>query len=373
MTDLFSPLTLRGVTLRNRVGVSPMCMYSCAEDGLPTDWHMAHLVSRAVGGAGMTMVEASAVVPEGRITPADVGIWSDEHIAPHARLAAALAAMGSTPAIQIAHAGRKASRSRPWDAPAPAANGWQIVGPSAAAFGDFLTPQALSEAGIAEVIAAFAEAAKRAVKAGYKLIEIHGAHGYLIHQFLSPLSNQRNDGWGGDFVGRTKLAREVVKAVRAVIPDDMPLAIRISHTDWVEGGWTTEESVGLSKLLKELGVDIVDVSSGGLDAGQKIPLGPGYQVPGAAAVKSGADVPVMAVGLITEPAQAQAILDEGKADLILLARAFLRDPYWTFNAAVALGKTAAVRIPPQYDRSWTSGAANRLVLDQKVAEPLPAL
>jgi len=371
MTDLFSPLTLRGVTLRNRVGVSPMCMYSCAEDGLPTDWHMAHLVSRAVGGAGMTMVEASAVVPEGRITPRDVGIWSDAHIAPHARLAAAIAAMGSVPAVQIAHAGRKASRSRPWDAPAPAENGWQIVGPSAAAFGDFLTPKALSEAEIAATIAAFAAAAKRSVTAGYKLIEIHGAHGYLIHQFLSPLSNQRNDGWGGDFEGRTKLAREVVKAVRAAIPDDLALSIRISHTDWVEGGWNTEESVGLAKLLKGLGVDIVDVSSGGLDAGQKIPLGPGYQVPGAAAVKSGAGVPVMAVGLITEPAQAQAILDEGKADLILLARAFLRDPYWTLNAAVALGRTEALAIPPQYDRSWSAPA--RLKLDRHIGEPLPAL
>jgi 2,4-dienoyl-CoA reductase-like NADH-dependent reductase (Old Yellow Enzyme family) len=373
MTDLFSPLALRGVTFRNRVGVSPMCMYSCAEDGLPTDWHMAHLVSRAVAGPGMTMVEASAVVPEGRITPRDVGIWSDAHIAPHARLAAAIAAMGSVPAVQIAHAGRKASRARPWDAPAPAENGWEIVGPSAAAFGDFLTPKSLSEAEIAEVIAAFADAAKRSVTAGYKLIEIHGAHGYLIHQFLSPISNQRNDGWGGDFDGRTKLAREVVKAVRAVIPDDMPLSIRISHTDWVEGGWNTEESIGLSKILKGLGVDIVDVSSGGLDAGQKIPLGPGYQVPGAEAVKAGAGIPVMAVGLITEPAQAQAILEEGKADMILLARAFLRDPYWTFNAAVALGKTASLRIPPQYDRSWSSGGANRLELDQKIADPLPAL
>jgi 2,4-dienoyl-CoA reductase-like NADH-dependent reductase (Old Yellow Enzyme family) len=371
MTDLFSPLTLRGVTLRNRIGVSPMCMYSCAEDGLPTDWHMAHLVSRAVGGAGMTMVEASAVVPEGRITPRDVGIWSDAHTAPHARLAAAIAAMGSVPAVQIAHAGRKASRSRPWDAPAPAENGWQIVGPSAAAFGDFLTPRALSETEIAATIAAFAAAAKRSVAAGYKLIEIHGAHGYLIHQFLSPLSNQRNDGWGGDFEGRTKLAREVVKAVRAAIPDDLALAIRISHTDWVEGGWNTEESIRLAKLLKGLGVDIVDVSSGGLDAGQKIPMGPGYQVPGAGAVKSGADVPVMAVGLITEPAQAQAILDEGKADLILLARAFLRDPYWTLNAAVALGRTEALAIPPQYDRSWSTPA--RLKLDQKIGEPLPAL
>jgi len=371
MTDLFSPLTLRGVTFRNRVGVSPMCMYSCADDGLPTEWHMTHLVSRAVGGAGMTMVEASAVQPEGRITPQDVGIWSDAHTAPHARLAHAIAAMGSVPAIQIAHAGRKASRSRPWEPPAPAQNGWETVGPSAAAFGDFLPPRPLSEAEILQLIAAFAAAAQRSVAAGYRLIEIHGAHGYLIHQFLSPLSNHRNDSWGGDFEGRTKLAREVVKAVRAAIPDDLALSIRISHTDWVEGGWSTEESVRLSSVLKELGVDIVDVSSGGLDAGQKIPMGPGYQVPGAAEVKAGAGVPVMAVGLITEPAQAQAILDEGKADLVLLARAFLRDPYWTLNAAVALGRTEALAIPPQYDRSWSTSA--RLKLDQKIADPLPAL
>ncbi len=371
MTDLFSPLTLRGVTLRNRIGVSPMCMYSCAADGLPTDWHMAHLVSRAVAGPGMTMVEASAVVPEGRITPQDVGIWSDAHIAPHARLAGAIAAMGSVPAVQIAQAGRKASRCRPGEVPARAEGGWQTQGPSAAALGDFLAPQAMSEAGIEATIRAFAEAARRSVAAGYRLIEIHGAHGYLIHQFLSPLSNQRNDGWGGDFDGRTRLAREVVKAVRAVMPEELALSIRISHTDWVEGGWTTEESVRLAQIVKALGVDIVDVSSGGLDAGQKIPMGPGYQVPGAAAVKSGAEVPVMAVGLITEPAQAQEILDQGKADLILLARAFLRDPYWTLNAAVALGRAEALAIPPQYDRSWSGKV--RLTLDQRIADPLPAL
>ncbi|WP_424814250.1 NADH:flavin oxidoreductase/NADH oxidase [Roseococcus sp. YIM B11640] len=372
MTDLFSPLTLRGVTFRNRIGVSPMCMYSCAEDGLPTDWHMMHLGSRAVSGPGMTMVEASAVVPEGRITPSDVGIWSDAHIAPHQRLATALAGFGTVPAIQIAHAGRKASRDVPWEKPAPAAHGWQTLGPSAAAFGDFLPPKAMSEEEILSTIAAFAAAAQRSVTAGYKLIEIHGAHGYLIHQFLSPISNQRNDRWGGDFAGRTRLAAEVTKAVRAAIPDDIALSIRISHTDWVEGGWDTAQSVELAKLLKGLGVDIVDVSSGGLDAGQKIALGPGYQVPGSDAVKKGAAIPTMAVGLITEPAQAQAILSEGKADMILLARALLRDPYWTFNAAVALGRTSEVKIPPQYDRSWSTGLG-RLAIDRAVAEPLRAL
>ncbi|MDB5413048.1 MAG: putative oxidoreductase [Rubritepida sp.] len=370
MTDLFSPLKLRGVTFRNRIGVSPMCQYCCADDGMPTDWHLAHLVSRAVAGPAMVMTEAAAVVPEGRITPRDLGIWSDAHTAPHARLVAALAAMGTVPAIQLAHAGRKASRNSPW-VHGPASPGWETVAPSAAAFEGFDTPRAMSEAEILATIAAFVAAAKRSVTAGYKLIELHAAHGYLMHQFLSPISNQRNDGWGGDFDGRTRLLREVAAAVRAAIPDEMVLCARISHTDWVEGGWDTAESVMLCARLKELGVDIVDVSSGGLDAGQKIPLGPGYQVPGAEAVKQGTGIPVMAVGLITEPAQAQAILDAGQADFILLARAFLRDPYWTLNAAVALGRTDALAIPPQYDRSWSTGV--KLAIDKHIGEPMRAL
>ena len=370
MTDLFSPLTLRGITFRNRIGVSPMCQYCCDDDGKPTDWHMAHLVSRAVAGPGMVMTEAAAVVPEGRISPGDLGIWSDDHLAGHQRLVAALAAMGTVPAIQIAHAGRKASRLPAWQ-PGPAAPGWETLAPSAAAFEGFATPRAMSEAEIFATITAFADAAKRSVRAGYTFIEIHAAHGYLVHQFLSPISNQRNDDWGGDFEGRSRFAREVTKAVRAAIPDEIPLGIRISHTDWVEGGWTTGEAVRLSADLKALGVDIVDVSSGGLDAGQKIPLGPGYQVPGAEAVKTGATVPVMAVGLITEPAQAQAILDAGQADMILLARAFLRDPYWVLNAAVALGRIDALRIPPQYDRAWGSLAKFRIA--PEIGEPLAAL
>ena len=370
MSDLFSPFSLRGVTLKNRIGVSPMCMYSCRDDGVPTDWHMQHLVSRSVGGAGLVITEASAVVPEGRITPADVGIWNDTQMAAHARIVAAIHATGSVAGIQIAHAGRKASRAAPW-VHGPAVPGWTCLAPSAEAFEGFATPQAMTEADITTTIAAFAEAAKRSVKAGYRFIEIHGAHGYLGHQFCSPISNRRNDAWGGDFEGRTRFVREVATAVRAVIPNDVVLALRISHTDWVEGGWTTEESVELARRVKALGVDLVDVSSGGLDAGQKIVLGPGYQVPGAEAVKHGAEIPVAAVGLITEPAQAQAILTEGKADLILLARVLLREPYWPLRAAVELGRADILAVPPQYERGWNTLA--KLAMDTEVAVPMHAL
>jgi 2,4-dienoyl-CoA reductase-like NADH-dependent reductase (Old Yellow Enzyme family) len=370
MTDLFSPLTLRGVTFRNRIGVSPMCQYCAGEDGKPTDWHMAHLVSRAVAGPGMVMTEAAAVTPEGRISPGDLGIWSDDQLAGHTRLVAAMAAMGTVPAIQLAHSGRKGSRLPAWES-GPAVPGWEALAPSATPFQGYATPRAMSEAEIEGTIQAFADAAVRSVKAGYTFIELHAAHGYLVHQFLSPISNLRNDSWGGDFEGRTRLLREITRATRAVIPDDMPLGVRISHTDWVEGGWNTAESVMLAERLKALGVDVVDVSSGGLDAGQKIPLGPGYQVPGAEAVKAGAGIPVMAVGLITEPAQAQAILDAGQADMILLARAFLRDPYWVVNAAVALGRIEALKIPPQYDRAW--GSLAKFKIDPAIGKPLPAL
>ncbi len=370
MTDLFAPLTLRGVTLKNRIGVSPMCMYSCAEDGKPTDWHHHHLLSRAVGGAGLVITEAAAVSPEGRISPADLGIWEDGQIAGHRKLATGIAAMGAVPGIQLAHAGRKASRKAPWE-DGPATPGWATVAPSAVAFGDFATPQALSEAGIAGVIADTAAAARRSIEAGYRFIELHAAHGYLMHQFLSPLSNQRNDAWGGDLDGRARLVEEATRAVRAAIPDDVPLCVRISHTDWVAGGWTTEETVALSARLKALGVDMVDITSGGLHHEQKIPLGPGYQVPGAAAVRSGADMPVAAVGLITEPEQAQAILTEGKADLILLARVLLRDPYWPIHAAAALGRTDALRVPPQYERGFHT--LGRLARDPALAVPQPPL
>ncbi|MFC3126084.1 NADH:flavin oxidoreductase/NADH oxidase [Pseudoroseomonas globiformis] len=370
MTDLFSPLTLRGVTLRNRIGVSPMCQYSCAPDGKLTEWHLTHLLSRAHGGAGLVIVEATAVLPEGRITPQDVGLWEEAQLPGHKRLAAALESTGAVPGIQIAHAGRKASTAQPWVGGLAPEHGWQPVGPTALAFPGLHEPVALDEAGIQRIIAAFATTAQRAVEAGYRFIELHGAHGYLLHEFLSPLSNQRNDGWGGDFAGRTRLTREVVSAVRAVIPEDVALALRVSHTDWTEGGWTTEETVELARQVKALGVDLIDVSSGG-NVQARIPVGPGYQVPGAAAVREGAAVPVAAVGMISEPEQAQAILSEGKADLILMARELLRDPYWPLRAAVALGRTAALATPPQYDRAWSTLGETRIL--RQVAEPLPPL
>lgn len=353
MTDLFSPLTLRGVTFRNRIGIAPMCQYSCADDGLPTDWHLAHLVSRAVGGAGMVCAEASAVEAIGRISPGDLGIWSDAHTASHARLAAAIAHMGAVPAIQLAHAGRKASRARAWYT-APAEPSWSTAAPSPMAFQGYAMPHEMSEAEILSTIAAFGAAAKRSVAAGYRMIELHAAHGYLGHQFLSPLANQRTDRWGGSFENRTRFIRECTKVVRAAMPDEVPLWVRVSHTDWVEGGWDTPETIELCRILKGMGVDLMDVSSGGVDARQKIPLGPGYQVPGAEAVKKGADVPVAAVGLITEAQQAQEILSAGKADMILIARASLRDPYWPMRAAAELGRVEALRIPPQYERGWNT-------------------
>lgn len=371
MTDLFSPFTQRGVTFRNRLGIAPMCQYCCADDGMPTDWHLQHLGSRAVGGAGMVMVEASAVLAIGRISPGDVGIWSDAHIKPHARLAAAIAAAGAVPAIQIAHAGRKASRAQAWY-PAPANPSWDTAGPSPVAFQGFVPPHEMTEAEILDTIGAFVAAAKRSVAAGYKLVELHAAHGYLSHQFLSPISNKRTDRWGGSFENRSRFVLECAKAVRAAMPADLPLWVRISHTDWVEGGWDTAEAIELCKAFKALGVDLIDVSSGGLDAGQKIPLGPGYQVPGAEAVKKGAGIAVAAVGLITEAKQAQEILTAGQADVILIARASLRDPYWAMHAAAELGQTAGLKVPPQYDRGWS--ALGKFAMDLPVGDvPQPVL
>jgi 2,4-dienoyl-CoA reductase-like NADH-dependent reductase (Old Yellow Enzyme family) len=371
MTHLFDPVTLRGLRLANRIGVSPMCMYCCDEDGKPTEWHLAHLMQRAIGGAGLVIVEATAITAEGRITPGDVGLWEDAQIPSHARLAAAIARAGSVPAIQIGHAGRKGSRKPAW-VDEPAEPGWEIRAPSAIPMGHFATPRAMSAEEVEAIPALFAACARRAVAAGYRLIELHGAHGYLLHQFLSPLSNTRNDRWGGDFEGRTRLTLEVVKAVRAALPEAMPLSLRVSHTDWVEGGWDTAQTVELARLVKAAGVDLVDVSSGGIDPKrQKIPLGPGYQVPGAVAVREGAGVAVAAVGLITEPEFAQAIVAEGRADLVLLARAVLRDPYWPMRAAVALGRPEAVPAPPQYDRAWS--AIGKFPMRLETGEPMPAL
>jgi 2,4-dienoyl-CoA reductase-like NADH-dependent reductase (Old Yellow Enzyme family) len=375
MPDLFDPLALRGVTLANRIGVSPMCMYCAGEDGKPTDWHLAHLLQRAIGGPGMVMVEATAVSPDGRITMADLGLWEDGQLAGHARLAAAIAHAGAVPAIQIAHAGRKGSRTPAW-ADAPADPGWEILSasdlPLPSPAGNFPAPRAMTGEEVAALPGLFAACARRAVAAGYRLIEVHAAHGYLLHQFLSPLTNRRNDRWGGDFEGRARLPLEVVRAVRAAIPDTMPLALRVSHTDWIEGGWTTEETVELARRAKAAGVDLVDVSSGGLDATrQRIPIGPGYQVPGAVAVRQGAGVAVAAVGLITEPEQAQAVVAEGQAELVLLARAVLRDPYWPIRAAVALGRPDAVKAPPQYDRGWNG--IGKFGMRFATGEPQPKL
>lgn len=375
MPDLFDPLALRGVTFANRIGVSPMCMYCAGEDGKPTDWHLAHLLQRAIGGAGMVMVEATAVTADGRITTGDLGLWEDAQLAGHARLAAAIAHAGAVPAIQIGHAGRKGSRTPAW-ADVPANPGWEILSasdlPLPSPTGHFATPRAMTDAEVEAMPALFAACARRAVAAGYKLIELHGAHGYLLHQFLSPLSNRRNDRWGGDFEGRSRLPLEVMRAVRAAMPEALPLALRVSHTDWIEGGWTTEETVELARRAKAAGVDLVDVSSGGVDpTRQRIPIGPGYQVPGAVAVRQGAGVAVAAVGLITEPEQAQAVVAEGKADMVLVARAVLRDPYWPIRAAVALGRPDAVKAPPQYDRGWNG--IGKLALRTETGAPLPAL
>ncbi len=367
MTDLFAPLPIAGGTLRNRIGVSPMCQYCCADDGRVTDWHLAHLLQRAAGGAGLVIAEASAVTRDGRITPGDLGIWEDAQFDGHARLAAAIAHAGALPGIQLGHAGRKASRGAPWN-DGPAVPSWPTGSASAVPMGNFAPPAPMTVGEIEAVIEAFATAAARAVRAGYRLIELHGAHGYLLHQFLSPLSNRRDDAWGGGFEGRARLTLEVARVVKAAIPPDVSLWVRISHTDWIEGGWTTEESIRLAVLLKGLGIEAIDVSSGGIDPTAKIPVGPGYQVPGARAVRQGAQMLVAAVGLITEPAQAAAILADGDADVVLLARAMLRDPYWPLRAAAALGRMDAMTAPPQYERGWT--ALGRIAMDRAVAEAM---
>ena len=350
---LFSPLKIRSITLPNRIAVSPMCEYS-SEDGFASDWHLVHLGSRAVGGAGLVLTEAAAVEAEGRITYADLGIWKSEHVGPLRRITDFVKSQGATPGIQLAHAGRKASTEAPWDGGAPIApgvkNGWQVQAPSPKAFTDGgPVPREMNCADIERVVRAFAAAARLALDAGFEVIEIHGAHGYLIHQFLSPLSNARTDEFGGSFDNRVRVALEVVKAVRAEIGPDVPLFLRISATDWVDGGWAIEDSVELSRRAAGLGVDLVDVSSGGSALSAKIPIGPGFQVPFAERIRKEAGVMTGAVGMITEATQAQEIVAGGKADLILMAREFLRDPYFAIHAAGKLG--AQVTMPKQYLRA----------------------
>ena len=355
MSLLFEPLTLRSRTARNRLWVAPMCQYSAeptgAAAGVPHAWHLVHLGSRAVGGAGLVLTEAAAVSPEGRISPQDVGLWNDEQTAAWAPIVAFVQAQGALAGVQLAHAGRKASATRPWDgrgAVAPSDGGWEPVGPTTEAFPSLARPAALDESGIAAVRADFVAATLRAVEAGFDVVEVHAAHGYLLHEFLSPLSNTRTDGYGGDLAGRMRLVLEVVEDVRAAWPQDRPLLLRVSASDWVEGGWTVEDSVALAKEAAALGVDLVDCSSGG-NVVTDIPVGPGYQVPFAAQVRSDAGVPTGAVGLITDPHQAEQIVASGQADVVLLARELLRDPYFPLHAATALG--VDVTWPEQYARA----------------------
>lgn len=350
---LFKPFPQRSLTLRNRIAVSPMCQYS-AVDGVPDDWHLVNLGSRAVGGAALVISEAAAVSAEGRISPQDAGIWNDTQANAWARTASFISKQGSIAGIQLAHAGRKASTAAPWNggkAVAEQNGGWQTHAPSALAFNeDYPFPRALDEAGIARVIADFRAAAVRSLESGFELIELHAAHGYLLHQFLSPLSNLRDDRWGGSFENRTRLLRDTLSALREVWPERYPLWLRISATDWAEGGWDIEQSIGLSRIVRELGVDLVDVSSGGLVPGVKIPVEPGYQVGFASRIRKEAGIATGAVGLITEPQQAQDIIAKGEADVVLLAREELRDPYWPRRAAKELG--VEIEAPLQYQRAW---------------------
>lgn len=349
---LFSTFQLRSVTFPNRVGVSPMCQYS-AEDGFANDWHLVHLGARAQGGAGLVILEASAVTPEGRISSADLGIWKDHHIPALQRIASFVHSQGARVGIQIAHAGRKASVTAPFrgERLLTAEEGaWTPVAPSAIAFSPrHAMPQELDQAAIDATVEAFAHAARRALTAGFDLVEIHAAHGYLLHEFLSPLANHRTDAYGGTFENRIRLMLEVVDAVRNEWPDHLPLSVRISATDWAEGGWTIDDSVELARALRGHDVDIIDVSSGGMVPDAKVPVAPGYQVPFAARIRCEAGIPTIAVGMITEPAQANAIIENGQADFILMAREMLRDPYWPLHAAAALSAPAGW--PQQYLRA----------------------
>jgi 2,4-dienoyl-CoA reductase-like NADH-dependent reductase (Old Yellow Enzyme family) len=357
MAHLFEPLKLRDVVLTNRIGIPPMCQYS-AVDGIAGDWHFVHYGSRAIGGAAMMIIEATAVAPAGRISPGDLGIWDDRQVEPLARIVRFAQEQGCVAAIQLAHAGRKAGVGLGWQAQRTldeSEGGWNVVAPSAVSFGEgYAVPHELDADGIRQVIAGFAAAARRALEAGFRMAEIHAAHGYLLHQFLSPLSNRRSDSYGGSFENRTRLVREVIAAVRAEWPDRLPLIIRLSATDWVDGGWNADETVELCRALKALGVDLVDVSSAGLVPTAIIPVGPGFQTEFAERVRREAGIATAAVGLITSPAQADHIVRTGQADMVLLGREILRNPYWPLSAAQALGQSAAW--PMQYLRAAPAGS-----------------
>ncbi len=353
---MFDPLRLRGVTLRSRIGVSPMCQYSSV-DGFANEWHLVHLGARATGGAALVMTEATAVEARGRISPEDLGFWQDAHADMLARIAAFIVSQGAVPGMQLAHAGRKASTARPWEGGGPVTGprGWTPVAPSAIPFkDDWLVPHALTAGEIADLTGAFAAAASRAIAAGFRVLELHAAHGYLAHSFLSPLANRRDDAFGGSFDGRTRFVLDTVRAIRRVMPDALPLFIRMSCTDWLdaEGGWTLEDTIALARRLRAEGVDVIDCSSGGIVPRAKIPVAPGYQVPFAEAIRARADVATAAVGMLTEPAQCDEVLRRGQADLVFLARALLRDDAWPIHAARTLGRPDAVPVPAQYQRAY---------------------
>lgn len=353
MSKLFEKYKLRGIEFRNRIWVAPMCQYS-SEDGLPTDWHLVHLGSRAVGGAGLIIQEATAVSPEGRISPSDAGIWSDDHAAAYKKITKFIKEQGAVAGIQLAHAGRKASTGEPWNGGKKVAEdqgGWETVAPSALAFaGDYPTPRQMTSADIEKVVNDFAMATTRALEAGFEVIEIHAAHGYLFHEFLSPLSNQRTDEYGGSLENRMRFPLAVAEKVRAAVPENLPVLVRISATDWTENGWNLEQSIEFCKELKKLDIDLIDVSTGGNVLDAKIPVAPGYQVSFAAEIRKQAAIPTGAVGMITEPQQAEAILQKEEADVILMAREFLREPYFPFQAAQALGASIDY-VPKQYGRA----------------------
>jgi 2,4-dienoyl-CoA reductase-like NADH-dependent reductase (Old Yellow Enzyme family) len=353
VSHLFDPITLRSVTLRNRIGVSPMCQYS-SQDGFANAWHMAHLGARAVGGAGLVISEAAAVQAEGRITPWDLGIYRDEHVEALKPITRFMHEQGAVPGIQLAHAGRKANTARPWEGGQPLpnpGNSWYIVGPSAIPFKPgYPVPHALTGEEIEEVVDAFATAAQRAVAAGFRFVEIHAAHGYLLHSFYSPLANTRTDAYGGSFENRVRIVLEVTQAVRRVLPESLPLSVRLSCTDWTENGWTLDDTVRLAQGLKAAGADLIDCSSGGNVATAHVPAAPGYQAPFAHRVRAEAGIASAAVGLITTPHQAEEIVAEGVADIVLLGRELLRNPNWPLHAALALEQPVAP--PPQYLRAF---------------------
>jgi 2,4-dienoyl-CoA reductase-like NADH-dependent reductase (Old Yellow Enzyme family) len=369
MAHLFSPLQLGNITLPNRIAVSPMCQYSC-EEGFATDWHLVHLGSRAVGGAGLIVMEATAVSPEGRISPQDHGVWLDAHIPKLRQITDFIRSQGARPGIQLAHAGRKASTLRPWEhrsgesevVPASEGGWTNIFAPSAIPFSDtYPQPVALDAGGIRKVVDDFAAAARRARSAGFDVMEIHSAHGYLLHEFLSPLCNRRTDDYGGSFENRIRALLEVIDAVRSEWPHERPLLVRISASDWVEGGWDLDQSVALAGLLRNRTVDLIDCSSGGMVPSAKIPVAPGYQVPFSERIRRETGLLTGAVGMITRPAQADEIIGSGQADIVLLAREMLRDPYWPMHAATELGYEASW--PSQYLRAAPKGAVAREISD----------